>query len=132
MQLGIYLAGGGALIRVADFLTNALVVVVTVAPDPLRRRAGTAIVLKISSRIERPYSNPMMNSYQQNRYVMFRGCNSRMRLNSHTPCSVGIALERRLLVATVLSFLSLPWMCIGGHRSQLRSRPFSSIPKSQM
>ncbi|OGG50316.1 rod shape-determining protein [Candidatus Kaiserbacteria bacterium RIFCSPHIGHO2_01_FULL_54_36] len=47
MQRGIYLAGGGALIRgIPEFLTGALGVAVIVAPDPLTAVVrGTAIVL---------------------------------------------------------------------------------------
>ena len=47
MQRGIYLAGGGALIRgIPDFLTNALGIAFIVAPDPLTAVVrGTAIVL---------------------------------------------------------------------------------------
>jgi rod shape-determining protein MreB len=47
MQRGIYLAGGGALIRgLPEFLTTALGVSVVVAPDPLTAVVrGTAIVL---------------------------------------------------------------------------------------
>lgn len=47
MQRGIYLAGGGALIRgLPEFLTEALGVPVVVAPDPLTAVVrGTAIVL---------------------------------------------------------------------------------------
>ena len=47
MQRGIYLAGGGALIRgLPEFLTSALGVPVIVAPDPLTAVVrGTAIVL---------------------------------------------------------------------------------------
>lgn len=47
MQRGIYLAGGGALIRgLPEFLTSALGVSVVVAPDPLTAVVrGTAIVL---------------------------------------------------------------------------------------
>ena len=47
MRHGIYLAGGGALIRgIPEFLTNALGVAVIVAPDPLTTVVrGTAIVL---------------------------------------------------------------------------------------
>lgn len=47
MQRGIYLAGGGALIRgLPEFLTNALGVPVMVAPDPLTAVVrGTAIIL---------------------------------------------------------------------------------------
>jgi len=48
MQRGIYLAGGGALIRgLPEFLTNALGVPVIVAPDPLTAVVrGTAVVLE--------------------------------------------------------------------------------------
>lgn len=48
MQRGIYLAGGGALIRgLPEFLTNALGVPVIVAPDPMTAVVrGTAIVLQ--------------------------------------------------------------------------------------
>jgi len=47
MQRGIYLAGGGALIRgLPEFLTNALGVAVIVAPDPLTAVVrGTSVVL---------------------------------------------------------------------------------------
>lgn len=47
MQRGIYLAGGGALIRgISDFLGNALGVTVAITPDPLTAVVrGTAIVL---------------------------------------------------------------------------------------
>ncbi|PIR84065.1 rod shape-determining protein [Candidatus Kaiserbacteria bacterium CG10_big_fil_rev_8_21_14_0_10_51_14] len=47
MQRGIYLAGGGALIRgIPDFLSNALGVTVILTPDPLTAVVrGTAIVL---------------------------------------------------------------------------------------
>lgn len=48
MQRGIYLAGGGALIRgIAEFLSNELGVQVIVAPDPLTAVVrGTAVVLE--------------------------------------------------------------------------------------
>lgn len=48
MQRGIYLAGGGALIRgLPEFLTNALGVQVIVAPDPLTAVVrGTAVILE--------------------------------------------------------------------------------------
>ena len=47
MQRGIYLAGGGALIRgIPEYLSHALGVIVVVAPDPLTAVVrGTAIVL---------------------------------------------------------------------------------------
>ena len=47
MQRGIYLAGGGALIRgLPEFLTNALGVPVIVAPDPMTAVVrGTAVIL---------------------------------------------------------------------------------------
>lgn len=47
MQRGVHLAGGGALIRgLPEFLTEALGVPVTVAPDPLTAVVrGTGIVL---------------------------------------------------------------------------------------
>ncbi len=47
MQKGVYLAGGGALIRgLPEFLTNALGISVVVAPDPLTAVVrGTALVL---------------------------------------------------------------------------------------
>jgi rod shape-determining protein MreB and related proteins len=47
MQRGIYLAGGGALIRgLPEYLTNALGVPVTVAPDPLTAVVrGTGVIL---------------------------------------------------------------------------------------
>lgn len=47
MQRGVYLAGGGALIRgIPEFLSNALGVPVVVAPDPLTAVVrGTSIVL---------------------------------------------------------------------------------------
>lgn len=48
MQRGIYLAGGGAMIRgLPDFLSNALGVAVIVAPDPLTAVVrGTAVILE--------------------------------------------------------------------------------------
>jgi rod shape-determining protein MreB len=48
MQRGIYLAGGGALIRgIPEFLTAALGVPVVVAPDPLTAVVrGTAVILE--------------------------------------------------------------------------------------
>jgi rod shape-determining protein MreB len=47
MQRGVYLAGGGALIRgIPEFLTNALGLPVVVAPDPLTAVVrGTSVVL---------------------------------------------------------------------------------------